>query len=98
MTSNGAFAEIAALAGDPARAGMMHALMDGRALPANELAAAAGLSAAGASGHLAQLLAGGLLTVVREGRHRYYQLTFLFRAGLRKLDASKPDARKWQKS
>jgi DNA-binding transcriptional ArsR family regulator len=47
---------------------------DGRALPANELAAAAGLSAAGTSGHLAQLLAGGLLIVVREGRHRYYQL------------------------
>ena len=41
---------------------------------ANELAAAAGLSAAGASGHLAQLLAGGLLTVIREGRHRYYRL------------------------
>jgi DNA-binding transcriptional ArsR family regulator len=34
----------------------------------------AGLSAAGASEHLAQLLAGGLLTVIREGRHRYYRL------------------------
>ena len=30
MASNAAFAEIAALAGDPARAGMLHALMDGR--------------------------------------------------------------------
>ena len=48
--------------------------MDGRALPATELATAAGLSAAGASDHLAQLLAGGLLTVIREGRHRYYRL------------------------
>ena len=32
------------------------------------------MSAAGASAHLAQLLAGGLLTVIREGRHRYYRL------------------------
>ena len=57
------------------KAGQVHtALMDGRALPANELATAAGLSAAGASEHLAQLLAGGLLTVIREGRHRYYRL------------------------
>ena len=38
MTSNAIFAEIAALAGDPARAGMLHALMDGRALTASELA------------------------------------------------------------
>src|SRR5437870_3544175 len=53
---------------------MLRALMDGRALPATELATAAGLSAAGASDHLAQLLAGGLLTVIREGRHRYYRL------------------------
>jgi DNA-binding transcriptional ArsR family regulator len=67
-------AAVAALIGNPGRAAMLGALMDGRALPANELAAAAGLSAAGASGHLTQLLSGGLLTVVREGRHRYYQL------------------------
>jgi hypothetical protein len=53
---------------------MLAALMDGRALPANELATAAGLSATGASGHLAQLLAGGLLIMIREGRHRYYRL------------------------
>jgi hypothetical protein len=53
---------------------MLGMLMDGRALPASELAAAAGLSAAGASDHLAQLLSGGLLTVTREGRHRYYRL------------------------
>ena len=67
-------AAAAALIGNPGRAAMLSALMDGRALPATELAAAAGLSAAGASEHLAQLLAGGLLTVIREGRHRYYRL------------------------
>ncbi|HVR65744.1 MAG TPA: transcriptional regulator, partial [Verrucomicrobiae bacterium] len=38
MSSNAAFAEIAALAGDPARAAMLNALMDGRALTASELA------------------------------------------------------------
>ena len=67
-------AAAAALIGNPGRAAMLGMLMDGRALPASELAAAAGLSAAGASDHLAQLLAGGLLTVIREGRHRYYRL------------------------
>jgi DNA-binding transcriptional ArsR family regulator len=74
MRSEPQIAAAAALIGNPGRAAMLSALMDGRALPANELAAAAGLSAAGASGHLAQLLDGGLLTVIREGRHRYYQL------------------------
>jgi DNA-binding transcriptional ArsR family regulator len=67
-------AAAAALIGNPGRAAMLTALMDGRALPANELATAAGLSAAGASEHLAQLLASGLVTVIREGRHRYYRL------------------------
>jgi DNA-binding transcriptional ArsR family regulator len=67
-------AAAAALIGNPGRAAMLSELMDGRALPATELATAAGLSAAGASDHLAQLLAGGLLTVMREGRHRYYRL------------------------
>jgi hypothetical protein len=38
MNSNAEFAQIAALAGDPARATMLHALLDGRALTATELA------------------------------------------------------------
>src|SRR6478736_4170782 len=38
MASNARFAEVAAIAGDPTRAGMLHALMDGRALTASELA------------------------------------------------------------
>jgi len=53
---------------------MLTALADGRALPAGELAAAAGLSGPAASAHLARLLDGGLLAVEREGRHRYYRL------------------------
>jgi DNA-binding transcriptional ArsR family regulator len=53
---------------------MLAALADGRALPAGELAAAAGLSLSGASAQLARLTQGGLLTMEREGRHRYYRL------------------------
>jgi DNA-binding transcriptional ArsR family regulator len=74
MTSNGAFAEIAALAGDPARAGMMHALMDGRALTASELARVAGITPQTASGHLTRMTAAGLLRVEKQGRHRYHRL------------------------
>ena len=64
----------AALIGDPSRAAMLQALMDGRAQPAGALAWAAGLTAQAASNHLAKLVDGGLLRVEREGRHRYYRL------------------------
>lgn len=74
MASNAAFAEIATLAGEPARAGMLHALMDGRALTASELAGAAGITPQTASGHLSKLAAGGLLVVEKQGRHRYHRL------------------------
>lgn len=67
-------AAAAALIGDPARAAILMALADRRALPAGELAAAAGLSSSAASAHLAKLLEGGLLALEREGRHRYYRL------------------------
>jgi DNA-binding transcriptional ArsR family regulator len=68
------FAEIAALSGDPARASMLHALMDGRALTATELAKAAGITAQTASGHLSRMTSVGLLSVERQGRHRYHRL------------------------
>jgi DNA-binding transcriptional ArsR family regulator len=74
MSSNALFAEIAALAGDPARASMLHALMDGRPLAASELACAAGISPQTASGHLLQLTLAGLLAVEKQGRHRYHRL------------------------
>jgi DNA-binding transcriptional ArsR family regulator len=74
MASTAMFAEVAALAGDPARAGMLHALMDGRALTASELARTAGITPQTASGHLARLTAAGLLAVEKQGRHRYYRL------------------------
>jgi DNA-binding transcriptional ArsR family regulator len=67
-------APIAALIADPTRAAMLTALLDGRPLAAGELAYLAGVSAATASAHLARLLDGGLVTVARQGRHRYYKL------------------------
>lgn len=69
-----ALADIAALIGVPARAAMLTALVDGRARSAGELAMAAHASAPSASLHLAKLVDGGLLSVHRSGRHRYYQL------------------------
>jgi DNA-binding transcriptional ArsR family regulator len=74
MASNALFAEVAALSGDPARASMLHALMDGRALTAGELARAAGIAPQTASGHLVRMTAVGLLSVEKQGRHRYHRL------------------------
>ena len=65
---------VASLLGDPARANMLTALMDGGALTAGELARHAGITPQTASSHLAKLDAGGLVTVRRQGRHGYYAL------------------------
>ena len=74
MASNARFSEVASLAGDPARAAMLHALMDGRALTASELARVAGITPQTASGHLARMAAANLLQVEKQGRHRYHRL------------------------
>lgn len=74
MTGNGMFAEIAALVGDPARASMLQALMGGQALTAGELANAAGITPQTASGHLARMTIAGLITFMKQGRHRYHRL------------------------
>lgn len=65
---------IAALMGDPARANMLTALMDGRALTVSELAAEAGVGLPTASGHLSKLEAGGLVQRRKQGRHHYFAL------------------------
>ncbi|WP_433472253.1 ArsR/SmtB family transcription factor [Spirillospora sp. CA-142024] len=67
-------APVAALLADRARAAMLTALLDGRPLAAGELARTAGVSAQTASAHLARLLDGGFVTVIKQGRHRYYRL------------------------
>src|SRR5262245_31149370 len=68
MLTTSALAGTAALVGDPARASMLMALMDGRALTASELARVAGIMPQTASGHLAQLVTAGLLSYQRQGR------------------------------
>ncbi len=82
MSPGLALSEVGALVGDPARANMLAALLDGRALSASELAWSARVAPASASGHLARLVAGGLLTVVRQGRHRYFRVASADVAGM----------------
>lgn len=65
---------LAALIGDPARANILTALMSGKALTATELAGEAGVTLQTASGHLSKLLAGDLLQVRKQGRHKYFSL------------------------
>lgn len=74
MTEGPNVAEVAALVGDPARASMLMALMDGRALTAKELAFVAGVTPQTTSGHLAKLADARLLNCLRQGRHRYYRV------------------------
>jgi DNA-binding transcriptional ArsR family regulator len=70
-----AVAEIAALVGNPARANILMALGDGRALTASELAYVAGVSAQTTSGHLARLREANLLSLTKQGRHSYFRLS-----------------------
>lgn len=68
-------AHVASLIGDKARSRMLTALMGGKALTATELALEGEITAQTASSHLGKLVAGGLLSVRKQGRHRYFQLT-----------------------
>jgi DNA-binding transcriptional ArsR family regulator len=68
------FAAVAKYLASPARAAMVGHLLEGRALTASELARAAGVRPSTASEHLAQLVAGGLLTVTNQGRNRYFSI------------------------
>lgn len=67
-------AAVAALIGDPVRARILFALLDGGEIPASELASRADASAQSASGHLSKLLAGGLLVARPAGRQRLFRL------------------------
>ncbi len=67
-------AMVSALIGDPARAAILLALLDGRHLSASELAYRSGVSPTAASAHLAKLVHGGLLMVEPSGRLRFYRL------------------------
>jgi DNA-binding transcriptional ArsR family regulator len=68
------FTRIATLIGEPTRATMLWNLLDGRAYTAGELALCADVSAQSASNHLTKLVMGELLSMEKQGRHRYYRL------------------------
>ncbi len=74
MKSGPDIARVAALVGDPARANMLTALLDGQALTASELAQEGGVTVQTASSHLGKLLQARLVGVRKQGRHRYYDL------------------------
>jgi DNA-binding transcriptional ArsR family regulator len=67
------FSEIASLVGDPVRSTILWALMDGRAYTATELSIFAETSAQNISMHLSRLVQKDLLSVEKQGRHRYYR-------------------------
>lgn len=75
-------ARVGALIGDNTRARMLTTLMHGKALTASELARDAGITAQTASTHLAKLEEGGLLTLHKQGRHKYFALAGEEVAGL----------------
>ena len=65
---------IALAIGEPARARMLYCLLDDRALTSTELATVADVTPSTASVHLNRLRAEGLVTVLSQGKHRYYRL------------------------
>jgi DNA-binding transcriptional ArsR family regulator len=74
MVSTTTVAQIGSILGDPARASMMIALLDGRAWTARELAGLAGVSPQTASSHLAKLIDSRMVLVERRGRHHYHTI------------------------
>jgi len=74
MKDGPSIAGVAALIGDPARANMLSALMQGQALTASELALEAGVTKQTASAHLAKLAEAKLVVAQAQGRHRYFRI------------------------
>jgi len=74
MPSTPNIAAVAAVIADPTRARMLTTLMDGRALTATELALAGGVVPSTASSHLARLTDSGIVSVMKQGRHRYFRV------------------------
>jgi DNA-binding transcriptional ArsR family regulator len=67
-------ARVAALVADAARSRMLAYLLSGEYASAGELAKAASVTPATASGHLAKLLDARFVVCESRGRHRYYRL------------------------
>ncbi len=67
-------ARVAAIVADPTRSRMLAYLLSGEYASAGELAKAASVTAATASGHLARLLDARFVVCEPRGRHRYFRL------------------------
>ena len=67
-------AQLAGAIAEPARARMLCSLLDGLARTATELSTLAEVGASTASAHLSRLRDDGLLSMVAQGKHRYYRL------------------------
>lgn len=74
MTAGPPIAKVAFLIGEPARALMLTALLDGKSRTAGELARASGVTPQTASAHIAKLAQAELIVVQNQGRHRYHRL------------------------
>jgi DNA-binding transcriptional ArsR family regulator len=66
--------DIASAIGEPSRARILLCLMDGQARTSTELAVIARVGPSTASAHLHRLEGSGLVTVLQQGKHRYYSL------------------------
>ncbi|MHB0862959.1 ArsR/SmtB family transcription factor [Paenibacillus sp. SEL3] len=72
MSTKSNVAMIASLVSEPSRAAILTALLDGRFHTASELAHMAGIKPQTASFHLAKMTEAHVVTVEKQGRHRYY--------------------------
>lgn len=72
MNANPNVARVAALVSEDSRAAILTALMDGRLHPAGELAYMARIKPQTASFHLSKMVSANVVTVLKQGRHRYY--------------------------
>ena len=74
MSINPNMAEVASLLSETSRATILASLMDGRFHTASELAYMAAIKPQTASFHLTKLVDGKLVSVEKQGRHRYFRL------------------------
>ncbi|WP_411343846.1 ArsR/SmtB family transcription factor [Paenibacillus sp. WLX1005] len=75
MTLHSNISNVAVILGEPSRANMLTALLDGRFHTAGELAHAASITPQTASFHLARLNEQGWVSMEKHGRYRYYRLS-----------------------
>ncbi|PGL67923.1 winged helix-turn-helix domain-containing protein [Bacillus sp. AFS055030] len=72
MNANPNVAVVATLVSERSRAAILTVLLDGRFHPASELAYMAGIKPQTASFHLTKLVDAEVVSVEKQGRHRYY--------------------------